>query len=158
MEEIKKRKPRKPRGRQQMSTERAKAYKYFMETEMSQKQIAEAVGVSEHSIAIWKAEGDWEAIKIDLEIGSTNIRRTAAEQYRLIKIGSKPTVDLKALEQIMDIMLRLESSVNIKNASAIFSAFNKYLVYEQQVDSDILVMLTNFQQSFIEYLIQNPIR
>lgn len=158
MEEIKRKKEKKIRGRQPLIDTKAKAYELFIQTQWTQKDIAESVGVSEQTLGIWKNEGDWEGIKTDLEVGSTNIRRTLAEQYRKILLGEKPSVNLKDLELIMEMMLKLDSIVNTKSCSAVFSSFNNFLVYEQEVDADILVRITNLQQLFIEFLIQNPIR
>lgn len=88
------------------SDKRGKAKSIYLTGQYDQKEIASLVGVTEHSIGIWKKEENWDELKESLLTTREN------ELRRLYKM-------LKVLNDDVDIKAKSGTPINSKEADAV---------------------------------------
>lgn len=123
---------------------------YFMQG-LTQKNIAEKVGVSRNTISAWIRDGKWDTLR-----AANTVSRKELVTKMLRQIDEKlQSGDWTADEicKAANAVEKLDRQTNIITIIEVFSAFNKWLVSRMQVDSELtpeLVKVINkYQDTFI---------
>lgn len=97
---------------------KALAFELFMQTDFSQKQIADKIGISEVTISKWKSEGNWEDLKGAETITAKKITANIyQEMFKLSQAGSALNADkmiklAATIEKLSDRRLAISHYIN----------------------------------------------
>lgn len=123
---------------------------YFMQG-LTQKDIADKVGVSRNTICSWIKDGKWDTLR-----AATTVSRKELVTKMLQQIDDKLQSGQWTADEICkaaNAVEKLDKQTNIITIIEVFSAFNKWLVSRMQVDSELtpeLVKVINkYQDTFI---------
>jgi len=122
----------------------------FLQTDRTQSQIADDVGVTENTIVNWKKKGEWDKLRGAKHVSNDEIlshlyshahRLSAQEELDVDKLG-KLTASIERLEQF--------SKKSFKAFMEAFMAFNTWLVKEGY--SDVVKQVSPLQNEFLQTL------
>ena len=137
-------------GKLENEQRRELARMYYLQG-MTQKEIADKIGVSRNTISAWIKEGGWDSFRAAKTITRKELVHKMLEQINE-KLESKDwTADeiVKAASAIE----KLDKQTNIVTVIEVFTAYNTWLVGRTQVDKELtpeLVKVMNrYQDLFI---------
>lgn len=123
---------------------------YFMQG-MTQKDIAENVGVSRNTICAWIKEGRWDTMR-----AATTVSRKELVTKLLQGLDQKVQDGQWSPDEVCKVssaIEKLDKQNNIITIIEVFSAYNRWLVSRMQVDPELtpeLVKIMNrYQDLFI---------
>ena len=123
---------------------------YFMQG-MTQKDIAENVGVSRNTICAWIKEGRWDTMR-----AATTVSRKELVTKLLQGLDQKVQDGQWSPDEVCKVssaIEKLDNQNNIITIIEVFSAYNRWLVSRMQVDPELtpeLVKIMNrYQDLFI---------
>ena len=123
---------------------------YFMQG-LTQKDIADKVGVSRNTICSWIKDGKWDTLR-----AANTVSRKELVTKMLQQIDDKLQSGQWTADEICkaaNAVEKLDKQTNIITIIEVFAAFNKWLVSRMQVDSELtpeLVKVINkYQDTFI---------
>lgn len=90
----------------------------FLKEGLTQKVIAERVGVTERTICVWAKEGNWDTLKQSLISTRTSIAIKLQEQLNLIQLEIDQRDDKKATPQELKQMVSLVGAIKSLEAEA----------------------------------------
>lgn len=145
-------KPRTKKG--QLSTEKQLAHEYYM-SGMSQKEIAEKVGVSSQSVNKWVKDGQWESIRAARTITRRELVNKMLSQINEKLESGKWTPDemVKATAAIE----KLDKQTNVVTVIEVFSAFNKWLISRMQIDPELTPEMVKFMNRYQDIFISEQL-
>lgn len=129
-----------------IDAKKSTAQDLFINSDKSQKDISEIIGVSEKTISKWKKEGDWEQIKGAQLLTPTKI---LDELYR-------KTYDLSKQDKISaDELVKLASAIEkLKNTKSTvvnyINTFKEFSVWLITIDPVAAKKLNHYQSMFID--------
>ena len=137
-------------GKLENEQRRELARMYYLQG-ITQKEIADKVGVSRNTISAWIKEGGWDSFRAAKAITRKELVHKMLEQINE-KLESKDwTADeiVKAASAIE----KLDKQTNVVTIIEVFTAYNTWLVGRMQIDKELtpeLVKLMNrYQDLFI---------
>jgi DNA-binding XRE family transcriptional regulator len=137
-------------GKLENEQRRELARMYYLQG-MTQKEIADKVGVSRNTISAWIKEGGWDSFRAAKAITRKELVHKMLEQINE-KLESKDwTADeiVKAASAIE----KLDKQTNVVTIIEVFTAYNTWLVGRMQIDKELtpeLVKVMNrYQDLFI---------
>lgn len=129
---------------------------YYMQR-MSQKDIAEKVGVSRNTVNAWVKDGQWDSLR-----AATTITRKELVNKMLKQIDEKLEANVWSADEISKAAAaveKLDKQTNIITIIEVFSAYNSWLVARMQLDPELtpeLVKIMNrYQDIFIGEKLSN---
>lgn len=126
---------------------KALAFELFMNTDFSQKEIADKIGVSEVTISKWKSDGSWEDLKGAETITSKKITSNIyQEMYKMSLAGSALNADkliklAATIEKLSDRRLTVSHYIN---------AFKDFTTYLFEKDPELAKRANLLMQEFIQ--------
>lgn len=131
------------------------ARELYLNTSMSQKEIAIKLGISEQTLSKWIKVGKWEELKAAKSITKEQLLKQAYEQLAAINktIEERGGVPDKQLSDAKGILVKeialLEKNHSISTAVYIMDRFLNYILTH---NSSIAKEVSQMQLSFIEML------
>jgi uncharacterized protein YjcR len=110
------------------------AERLFVQTDLSQKEIAADLDVSEKSLSKWKTEGKWDQLKAAATTGTSNLVKALLEENQGIvddarqekrRINSK---EADIISKNASTIERLDKKLNLVTVIEVFTNYNKWLV------------------------------
>jgi uncharacterized protein YjcR len=134
------------------------AEQLYVYDDMSQKEIAEYLNVSEKTISNWKEKGDWDKMKSARSLTRDSIIKGLYENALLItntaKEAKRPlnSKEMDAIVKIASSIEKLDKKFNIPVVIGVFKEFNNWVV---NIDPNMAIKLTEYQRKFIYHLNSN---
>lgn len=129
------------------SEAKAIAFELFMNTDFSQKEIAEKVGVSEVTLTKWKKDNNWESLKGAETITARKIvANIYSEMYKLSEASSNVNADkliklAAAIEKLSDRRITVSQYIN---------SFKDLTTYLFEKDPEVAKKVNMYMQEFIQ--------
>ncbi len=129
----------------------------YLYSDMSQKDIAAMLNVTEKTITDWKQEGEWEEIKAAYGITrdkiianyyrqTFEIQEKARDEKRTLTSG-----ETDQLVKIANCIEKLDKSITMHDRVQVFMDFNNWLV---TIDTELAKTLSLKQQSYLKFLVK----
>ena len=129
---------------------------YYMQG-MSQKDIAEKVGVSRNTISAWVRDGGW-----DTRRAAKTVTRSELVKKMLQDLNDKLEAGGWTADEIIKVasaIEKLDKQTNIVTIIEVFTAFNNWLVSRMQVDPEltpeVVKIINTYQDKFINEKLNN---
>lgn len=128
------------------------AYDLYCNTDLTQKEIAKVVGVSETQLSKWVAQNDWE---LDRSAKQVTIEKLVRDYYKqLAEINNKAKkekrpLDTSETDRIIKITNAIEKLRKKYNLSAYHSVFREFLEWFMKADNEKAKL---FAPSMLEFL------
>ena len=129
---------------------------YYMQG-MSQKDIAEKVGVSRNTISAWVREGGW-----DTRRAAKTVTRSELVKKMLQDLNDKLEAGGWTADEIIKVasaIEKLDKQTNIVTIIEVFTSFNNWLVSRMQVDPEltpeVVKIINTYQDKFINEKLNN---
>ncbi len=128
------------------------AFQMYCKTNMTQKEIAVAVGVAEKTIGAWKNAEDWKIKKAAATTTKTNI---VAQYYMMLAAineaieanGGIPTAkDADAISKITGAIQTIDKRLNLSNYVDILEEFTNYM---KEIDLPATQQIVDFMTDFL---------
>lgn len=109
------------------------AESYFLNTGMSQQEIAARVGVSENSLTAWKKEGGWEVKKGAKTATKNEIITASYQQIHQIQQKAKDenrlmtAAETQAISMVSKVIERLDKKLSIDTYITVVEELTNYL-------------------------------
>lgn len=130
------------KNKQELEQLKRLAYEWFMNTDKTQKEIADIIGVSEVTMSKWVADGNWDEIKA-LETASrgATIRNLLK---RIFEESQKEDPDADKIAKLTSALEKLDQKkITVPNTINIFMAFGKWLYPRNPEQAKQFTMLMN---------------
>lgn len=134
---------------------RVLAERLYVQTGMSQKEIAADLDVSEKSLSKWKTEGEWDLLKAATSTGPAHLVKCLLEENQGIVDDARKErrrIDSKEADIIAKNAVtieRLSSKHNLVAVIDVFTAYNKWLV---EINPSLAGQNTDFQRKYLATL------
>ncbi|HUH35137.1 MAG TPA: hypothetical protein VL022_04825 [Moheibacter sp.] len=129
---------------------KAIALDLFMDTDKTQKEIAEIVQVTEKTIGKWKTDGDWELLKNATSITARNIIDNLYK--RAFELSENPN---SKPDDIIKIANSIEKLSNKKiTVSQIINVFKDFTSWAFGQDPELAKAINLLQKKFINHKIE----
>ena len=129
---------------------------YYMQG-MSQKDIAEKVGVSRNTISAWVRDGGW-----DTRRAAKTVTRSELVKKMLQDLNDKLEAGGWTADEIIKVasaIEKLDKQTNIVTIIEVFTSFNNWLVSRMQVDPEltpeVVKIINTYQDKFINEKLNN---
>ena len=129
---------------------------YYMQG-VSQKDIADKVGVSRNTISAWVRDGGW-----DTRRAAKTVTRSELVKKMLQDLNDKLESDNWTADEIIKVasaIEKLDKQTNIVTIIEVFTAFNNWLVSRMQVDPEltpeVVKIINTYQDKFINEKLNN---
>ena len=123
---------------------------YYMQG-VSQKDIADKVGVSRNTISAWVRDGGW-----DTRRAAKTVTRSELVKKMLTDLNDKLESGSWTADEIIKVasaIEKLDKQTNIVTIIEVFTAFNNWLVSRMQVDPEltpeVVKIINTYQDKFI---------
>ena len=131
------------------------AERLFVQTDLSQKEIAADLDVSEKTIGKWKADGKWDQLRAATTTGTANLITALLEENQGIvddarqekrRINSK---EADIINKNASTIERLDRKVSLVMNIEVFTNYNKWLV---ELNPELAGKNTDWQRKFLATL------
>jgi transposase len=144
--------------KQERTRKKELAQFFYCNSQLSQKEIAEKVGVSEVSMSKWVREGKWDTLKASITITRQEQLNRVYQQISAInnKITEEqkgiPTgADADVLAKLAAVVERLEKETSITD---VVSVSMKFLDWLRKIDTEKAKELSGLFDAFIKDLLR----
>lgn len=132
-----------------MEEKKAIAFDLYMDTDKTQKEIAEIVGVTEKTIGKWKAEGDWDLLKNATSITARNIIDNLYKRAYILSEDPESKAD-----DIIKIANSIEKLSNKKvTVSQIINVFKDFTKWAFSENAETAKEINLLQKKYIDFKI-----
>jgi len=130
------------------SAKKERALTLFLETSLTQSEIAETVGVTENTIVNWKKKGEWESLRGAKEVSNEKILHNLYGHAH--RLSAQEELDVDKLAKLTASIERLEmfSKKSFKSYLDAFSAFNTWLANEGY--KELFKQISPLQKEFLQ--------
>lgn len=131
------------------------AHDIFMSTEMTQKEIAEIVQVSEKTMSNWVIKGDWDKTK-NLKIASKE--QAVGNLYKiLVELTKDPqNVNADAISKVTKSIETIsDDRVNIPNRIETYRSLINWMRKHPDADIELIKKINLWQNEHIQELVSN---
>lgn len=120
------------------------AYEWFMNTDKTQKEIADIIGVSEKSLSDWASTGRWDEIKSFEKASRGGAVRNILK--RLFEESQKDDADADKIAKFSSALEKLEvKKITVPNIINIFMVFGKWLYPQNpELAKQVTVLMNKF--------------
>ncbi|MDD2984718.1 MAG: helix-turn-helix domain-containing protein [Crocinitomicaceae bacterium] len=132
---------------------RAHAERLYIEEGWTAKDIAEAVGVSEHTVGSWIKKFNWKDEKTLLDLAPHKLKRLLLGEMDKVLNGEKLTFNSDDLSKISRALERIDKSITVPVVISVIKELDKWLLTYGQ-DSDFISESLKFHKSFIQQRIE----
>lgn len=129
---------------------------YFMQG-LTQKEIADKVGVSRNTICVWIREEKWDTVR-----AAKTVTRSELVKKMLQDLDERLTSGDWTADEIIKVasaIEKLDKQTNIVTIIEVFTSFNQWLVSRMQVDSEltpeVVKIINTYQDKFISEKLSN---
>lgn len=144
--------------KQERTRKKELAQFFYCNSQLSQKEIAEKVGISEVSMSKWVREGKWDTLKASITITRQEQLNRVYQQISAInnKITEEqkgiPTgADADVLAKLAAVVERLEKETSITD---VVSVSMKFLDWLRKIDTEKAKELSGLFDAFIKDLLR----
>lgn len=144
--------------KQERTRKKELAQFFYCNSQLSQKEIAEKVGVSEVSMSKWVREGKWDTLKASITITRQEQLNRVYQQISAInnKIteeqkGIPSGADADVLAKLAAVVERLEKETSITD---VVSVSMKFLDWLRKIDTEKAKELSGLFDAFIKDLLK----
>lgn len=121
----------------------------FLETDKTQKEIAQIVHVTEKTLTKWKNEGDWETLKNASTVTARKIIDNLYKRAYALSEDPKSKPD-----DIIKIANSIEKLSNRKvTVSQIINVFKDFISYAFNQNADLAKEINLLQKKYVDYKI-----
>ncbi|WP_312399509.1 transposase [Chryseobacterium sp.] len=121
----------------------------YLETDKTQKEIAEIVGVTEKTLGKWKWDGEWELLKSASTVTSRKIIDNLYKRAYELSENPKSKPD-----DIIKIANSIEKLSNKKvTVSHIINVFKDFTAYAFNQDADLAKKINLMQKKYVDFKI-----
>jgi transcriptional regulator with XRE-family HTH domain len=131
-----------------------KAESLFLDTNLTQKQIAEITGMSQQTISKWATEGDpnWEELRKLKSVGRPQALKKLYS--KLIALADNDTDNADSIIKITNAIEKLsDRKITIPNTINVMMKFAEYALKQ---DLDLAKKINTLQKGFIEEVLREP--
>lgn len=132
---------------------------FFCNSNLSQKEIAEKMGISEVSMSRWVREGRWDTLKASITITRQEqlnrvYRQIAAINKKIVEEqeGIPTSADADVLAKLAAVVERLEKETSITD---VVSVSMKFLDWLRKIDTEKAKELSYLFDAFIKDLLRS---
>lgn len=118
----------------------------FINEGMSQKAIAEYLGVTEKTIGNWKNAGKWEEKRMLIIAAPHRIKTTLLAEFEKVAKGEETNIDADALSKIAKAIESLDDKVSVQLILSVFKEFDTWMVDQEP---QFAVKFTEYHRKFI---------
>ncbi|WP_394749490.1 hypothetical protein [Spongiimicrobium salis] len=134
-------------GKMTLKDKRAMAEELFMNTEKSQKEIAQIVHVTEKTIGKWKDAGNWEILRQARTVTANNIITNLYQ--RAYELSLEGQVDADKLSKIASSIEKLsDRRVTI---SSIINVFKDFTGWAYGEDPEMAKAINDLQRKYVDH-------
>jgi DNA-binding XRE family transcriptional regulator len=121
----------------------------FLDTDKTQKEIAEIVGVTEKTLGKWKTEGDWDMLKSASTVTSRKIIDNLYKRSYDLSLDPKSKPD-----DIIKLALSIEKLSNRKvTVSQIINVFKDFIAFAFKDNAELAKEINLLQKKYVDYKI-----
>ena len=118
----------------------------FLQTDLSQKEIAERLGISEVTLSTWKTEGEWAAIKVSITTTERNVYANILQEIE--KLQEEKKFDTKTANAYVRLLNQLRPKEEVRLAQLI-SGFMEFTEWLGKHDLESAKAFNKWQLEFI---------
>jgi transposase len=128
---------------------KALALELFLETDKSQKEIADIVDITEKTLSVWKQSGAWDMIKQAQTITPKNIITNLYEKAYELSCAEK--IDADKLIKLANTIEKLQNrKVTISHIINVFKDFTSWAFSE---NAELAKQINLLQKKYVDYKI-----
>lgn len=121
----------------------------FMDTDKTQKEIAEIVHVTEKTLTKWKTQGDWEMLKNASTVTARKIIENLYKRSYDLSLDPKSKPD-----DIIKLALSIEKLSNKRvTVSQIINVFKDFIAFAFKENADLAKEINLMQKKYVDYKI-----
>lgn len=121
----------------------------FLETDKTQKEIAEIIHVTEKTLGKWKTEGDWDMLKSATTVTARKIIENLYKKAHALSEDPKSKPN-----DIIQIANSIEKLSNKKvTISQIINVFRDFIIYAFTQDPEIAKEVNLLQKKYVDFKI-----
>lgn len=137
-------------------SEKLLARELFLNTQLSQREIAERLSLSEQTMSSWQKEGNWEALRAAKKVTKSAL---ISNYYTILytmqeQIGNRAIPDNVPTSKEADIMAKIGSQIEkIDKQSSLqdyILAFEEFLQFMLERDPELARQIAPFQYEFLQ--------
>lgn len=124
---------------------------------LSQKEIADKIGVSRNTVSKWVQEEHWDTRRAAKAISRTElVRKMLRDLDQKLESGDWTADEIIKVASAIE---KLDKQTNIVTIIEVFTAFNQWLVSRMQVDPEltpeVIKIINTYQDKFINEKLNN---
>ena len=124
---------------------KAIALDLFLDTDKTQKEIAEIVNVTEKTVTKWKVEGDWDLLKSASTITARNIIDNIYQKMHELSLSDKLEAD-----KLIKLASTIEKLSNKKvTVSQIINVFKDFTTWAFGEDPELAKQINLLQKKYV---------
>jgi len=125
------------------------AYVLYMQAELTQKEIAEKVKVSENTVSRWVNEGGWKQLKAAHKLTPQNFKKRLYEIVTEIIEGERKP-DTNEADALLKYAKAIETLEQKDNAEIYIQVFKSFEAWLNNLDPELTKMLNSYHQDFVQ--------
>jgi uncharacterized protein YjcR len=126
---------------------KALAYELYMNTNKTQLEICEIVGITPKTFSKWKQDGMWAELKAATTITAKEIERNVLLKLNEMATGDKPMNADAMLKLAKIIEVISEKRYTIAQMMNVFQAFTNWMF---EKDADLAKDINKYQKQFVD--------
>jgi len=129
------------------------AQELFVRLGKTQKDVAQAVGVTEKTIAAWKVKYNWEALRTAELTGPTDLAGALFRQIQLITeaaTSQNRPINLQEADQIAKLSSSIEKLQGKATLGLQSQIMEEFVLYLNEIDADLAKSIVPHQFSFLQ--------
>jgi plasmid maintenance system antidote protein VapI len=122
------------------------AEKYFLQDNMTAKDIATRLEVNEGTVGEWRKKGDWDLRKTVLTTSPILLKELVLKQMEIVANGGKSTINADGLLKMQKVYEAFSETTNPQVVSSVFMEYDLWLAEHNPA---FAAQSTSYHQQFL---------